>query len=145
MSAYKEAVSTVLRQWYNTFRWVAIVGPPLVAFSDNIGTVQVVAGQSMSPTLNPDPTSIWLDVVLVSRVSNFSRGDIVLLPEPIKEKRTRIVKRVADITRDGCSVYLLGDNSLHSTDSRQFGHVPGCLVEGVVKGIVFPPWRIRSL
>ena len=126
-------------------QWSAIVLPPLVAFNDNVASLQIVAGQSMSPTLNPDPASPFLDVVWVSKVSNFSKGDIVLLTDPIREERTRIIKRVAEISHDGSSVFVLGDNAAHSTDSRQFGRISSVMVEGVVQAVVFPPWRWGSL
>ena len=142
---FTQALKAVASRWLNTLHWAAILTPPLVAFNDNVASIQVVAGHSMSPALNPNPSSILLDVVLVSKVSEFSKGDIVLLSEPVREERTRIVKRVADITHDQSAVYVLGDNSFHSTDSRQFGYVPSCMVDGVVKSIIFPPWRIRNL
>lgn len=143
--SYREALKSVVSRWCNTLRWGAILTPPLVAFNDNIGTIQVVSGHSMSPTLNPTASSVILDVVYVSRLTDFAKGDIILLYDPIREHRMRIIKRVAEITRDETSVYVLGDNSSHSTDSRQFGYVPSCLVEGVVRAIVFPPWRVGKL
>jgi type IV secretory pathway protease TraF len=98
----------------------------------------------MSPTLNKEENSVFLDVVLVSKTSEFSKGDIVLLSDPVRTERTKLVKRVADVSISGNSVFVLGDNANHSTDSRHFGSVPSVMVEGVVKAIVFPPWRWTS-
>jgi type IV secretory pathway protease TraF len=89
----------------------------------------------MAPTLNPNSLSPFLDVV----------DDVVLLADPVRESPTRIIKRVAEISHDGSSVWVLGDNRDHSTDSRAFGSVPSVMVEGVVTAVIFPPWRVRSL
>lgn len=124
--------------WRDTLKWSLVIIPPIVAFNDNIASVQIVSGKSMSPTLNPHSL---LDIVFVSRISEFSPGDIVLMLDPVREDRTRIVKRVVNISKDGSSVIVLGDNPDRSTDSRQFGSVPSHLVQGVVKAVIFPPWR----
>jgi inner membrane protease subunit 2 len=141
--SFRQALGNVCSKWSHVFQWTMLTVPPLVAFHDNIASVQMVAGQSMSPTLNP-PGSRLLDIVFVSKVSNFTVNDVILLRDPVREDRTLIVKRVADVPQDGSSVYVLGDNANHSTDSRHFGSVPSHLVEGVVKAVVFPPWRWTS-
>jgi signal peptidase I len=141
--AFREGLRNVVSKWRNTLRWSIIAFPPLLAFNDNIGSVQTVSGRSMSPTLNP-PDSRWLDVVYVSKISDFTVDDVVLLKDPIRTDGTLIVKRVAGVARDETSVFVLGDNPENSTDSRQFGSVPGHLVEGVVKAVIFPPWRWTS-
>lgn len=141
--SYRQAFRVIGEKWRNIFQWSAVLVPPLIAVNDNLVSLQMVAGRSMSPTFNPED-SHWLDVVLVSKVSDFQAGDVVLLADPVREDRTRIVKRVAAISNDGSSVFVLGDNGPHSTDSRQFGAVPSVLVEGVVQAIVFPPWRFSS-
>lgn len=130
----------MLSKWRNTLQLSAIVFPPLLAFNDNIGSIQIVSGRSMSPTFNP-PESRWLDVVYVSKISDFTTGDVVLLKDPVRSDGKLIVKRVSDISRDETSVFVVGDNAEHSTDSRHFGSVPSHLVEGVVKAVIFPPWR----
>lgn len=141
----REGFRKVLAKWRNMARWSSVSVPPLIAFSDNVASVQVVSGHSMSPTLNGKQGScFFLDVVLVSKTSEFRKGDIVLLMDPLREKVTKLVKRVAEVSRDGSSVYVLGDNVDHSTDSRHFGSVPSVMVEGVVKAILFPPWRWTS-
>ena len=140
----REGFRRVLSKWRNVARWSALGIPPLIAFSDNVASLQIVSGRSMSPTLNKEEQSVFLDVVLVSKTSEFSKGDIVLLSDPVRTERTKLVKRVADVSSSGNSVFVLGDNANHSTDSRHFGSVPAVMVEGVVKAIVFPPWRWTS-
>ena len=138
--AFQEGLSKVASKWLNALKWSVVVLPPLVPFNDNIGSIQIVSGRSMSPTLNP-ASSHLLDVVYVSKTCDFSTNDVVLMKDPVRTDNTLIVKRVAEISRDGTSVFVLGDNGDHSTDSRQFGSVPSHLVEGVVKAVIFPPWR----
>ena len=144
-TAFGEAARAVLSSWRTAITWSSIVVPPMVAFNDNIGSIQVVAGRSMAPTLNPESSSLFLDIVWVSRLSDFGKGDVVLLADPVREKKTRIIKRVSQVTHDGSEVFLLGDNSDHSTDSRHFGYVPSVMVEGVVTHVIFTPWRWQSL
>jgi hypothetical protein len=141
--AFREAGKQILAKWGNSLKWSLIVGPPLIALHDNIFAIKTVCGNSMSPTLNP-PDSHFMDVVIVSKISDFSQNDVVLAKDPLRSDGQLIVKRVASISRDGASVFLVGDNVEHSTDSRHFGSLPAHLVEGVVKAIVFPPWRITG-
>ena len=142
--SFRDAALKVCRRWLVSLKWTATWVPPFVAFADNIASIQIVSGNSMSPTLNPGSNSWLLDVVLVSKISEYIVGDIVLFYDPIRENPTRIVKRISEITPDGSLMYVRGDNPDHSTDSRHFGYVSTALVEGVVKAVIFPPWRISS-
>ena len=144
MSYYKEGFRAVAASWKNAFQWAAIIVPPVVAFSDNIGSIQIVAGRSMQPTLNPSSDSLFLDMVWVSKMKEFKKGDVVVLMDPVRETPTRIIKRVSQISHDGNSIFVLGDNADHSTDSRAFGPVPSVMVKGVVTRVIFPPWRIGA-
>lgn len=145
MSGYREAFRAVLTSWSNALQWTSILLPPLIAFSDNVSSIQIVAGQSMFPTLNPNAHSMFLDMVWVSKTRDFKPGDVVMLKDPIHEHPTRIIKRVSEVSSDGSRVFVLGDNRDHSTDSRHFGPVPSVMVEGVVTRVIFPPWRISKL
>ncbi|KAF4748779.1 hypothetical protein FOZ62_027862 [Perkinsus olseni] len=42
----------------------------------------------------------------------------------------------------GGRVYVLGDNPDRSVDSRYFGPIPQPLIDGLVVGVIWPPWRM---
>ncbi|KAF4655089.1 hypothetical protein FOL47_009573 [Perkinsus chesapeaki] len=42
----------------------------------------------------------------------------------------------------GGRVYVLGDNPKRSVDSRTFGPIPQPLIDGLVVGVIWPPWRL---
>jgi len=96
-----------------------------------------VQGASMSPALLPG------DFIMVDRMAYRGRmprpGEIVLAPDPRQRERL-LVKRVERVDIHG-SVWLLGDNSEESTDSRQFGAVPREDVVGRVRWRYWPPIR----
>jgi nickel-type superoxide dismutase maturation protease len=90
-----------------------------------------VDGFSMAPTLVPG------DLVLITprqaRATLPALGSIVVARHPDRPA-TRIIKRLADVQDGG--LVLLGDNSVASTDSRQFGVVPSRLLIGEVTSVV---------
>lgn len=100
----------------------------------------LVMGESMQPTLGN------LQVVLAKPIGvEPKRGDVVV----VEWSDEKIVKRVAGLGFDdkmpgqperlrvpGSHVYLLGDNSANSVDSRYFGPIPDKDVKMVV---VYPP------
>lgn len=49
------------------------------------------------------------------------RGEVVLFRDP-RDRSRLLLKRVADVTGEGCVVE--GDHTGHSSDSRVFGPVP---------------------
>lgn len=119
--------------------------------------ISVVKGESMSPTLPPG------SVVIYNRLaSKFKRGDIVVLSKP--DTGEQLIKRIyategqtveiykqpdmRRITAGGLTVetefepfelepgyvYVLGDNTLESSDSRDFGPVPtGDIIGKVIR------------
>eukprot|EP00891_Asterochloris_glomerata_P005047 jgi/Astpho2/5047/e_gw1.00071.72.1_t len=116
------------------------------------------AGVSMLPTFNAKG-----DWVLSERLSVFSQtirtGDVVV-SRANHTPRLTVVKRVLGLegdtvqvphsTRDGPArtvkvptghVWLQGDNTLNSTDSRHYGPVPYALLEGRVFLRVWPLWQ----
>jgi nickel-type superoxide dismutase maturation protease len=95
-----------------------------------------VSGDSMAPALQPG------DRLLVWRTRRLKRGDIVAVADPRDPERT-MLKRAAELT-DG-SIYLLGDNEMHSTDSRHFGPVPRSLARGKAIYRYAPPGRTGRL
>jgi len=83
-----------------------------------------VAGQSMEPTFRDGD---WL---LVRRLGRPPRpGEVVVATDP-REPERLLVKRVRSVAADG--VTIEGDHSdpAESTDSRQFGPIPGSAVVG---------------
>ncbi len=72
-----------------------------------------VEGDSMTPSLKAG------DRVLVDKNSAIKVGDIVVANHPFKSS-VKIVKRVSSIESDG-RIFLTGDNSKTSSDSRVLG------------------------
>lgn len=73
--------------------------------------IRRVVGGSMLPQLVPGR------IVFAGRFRRLKPGDVVILRHNGLEK----IKRIGDLTTD--KVFVLGDNSSASTDSRQFGWV----------------------
>eukprot|EP00656_Telonema_subtile_P007701 TRINITY_DN1361_c0_g1_i2.p1 TRINITY_DN1361_c0_g1~~TRINITY_DN1361_c0_g1_i2.p1 ORF type:complete len:150 (+),score=25.45 TRINITY_DN1361_c0_g1_i2:90-539(+) len=115
----------------------------------------VCVGPSMLPTFNNRG-----DVVLFERITprrgNLARGDVVVSRSPTNPVQL-VCKRIVGLGGDsiitnqssvfGCSkcevptghVWLAGDNTANSTDSRMYGPVPAALVQGRVFFKVWPP------
>ncbi|CAA7035043.1 unnamed protein product [Microthlaspi erraticum] len=110
-------------------------------------------GPSMSPTLHPSG-----NILLAERISEkLSRGDIVVFQSPEDPNKTPI-KRVIGIEGDCISfvlapgnkdqsktivvpkghVWVQGDYTHNSRDSRMFGPIPYALVQGKVLWKVWP-------
>ena len=70
------------------------------------------------------------DVVLIDPSSPPEVGSIVLAQHPLRAD-LRILKRLDHLTEDG-RLYVLGDNSAESTDSRAFGTLSPDLMLGRV-------------
>ena len=70
------------------------------------------------------------------------RGEVVLLRDP-RDRSRLLLKRVAEVTRDGCVVE--GDHVGHSRDSREFGPVPVADVVGRAAFRYFPLDRIGRI
>ena len=86
-----------------------------------------VDGDSMYPTLKDG------EYVLMKITDEVEVGDIVILHVDYEYDMMSeyIIKRVAEIAEDG-SVYVLGDNSAVSHDSRQCGYFPKEIIKGKV-------------
>lgn len=82
-----------------------------------------VEGASMEPLLAPG------DRLLLVPPFRLRPGHIVALPDPRHPSRL-LVKRVRSIDRPMRLLWVEGDNSAHSTDSRAFGRVPLRAVRG---------------
>lgn len=79
-----------------------------------------IVGTSMLPTLRPD------QIVVVLRPAKYKSGDVVVVRHHGIEK----IKRIAELQND--TVYLEGDNTAASTDSRHFGYLPSTVIKGKV-------------
>lgn len=77
----------------------------------------------MLPSLRPG------QLVLARPTANFTVGDVVIVQHGGLEKIKRIEKQQGNV------LYLLGDNGVASTDSRDFGWVPA---KAVVAKVVWP-------
>ncbi|KAM3684474.1 hypothetical protein ACB098_11G049000 [Castanea mollissima] len=114
----------------------------------------LVYGPSMLPTLN-----LTGDVVIAEHVSHrigkVGTGDVVLVRSPVDPRRI-LTKRVVGMEGDTVSFYvdpmysqttvvpkghvwIQGDNTYASSDSRHFGPVPYGLIQGKVFFRVWPP------
>lgn len=105
------------------------------------------------------PTVYSGDVVIVQKIFNSPPhfGQVVVVTHPTKPE-VMVCKRILGmpgdiICRDPCApdlehvlippghVWLMGDNSTHSTDSRVYGPVPQALIQGTAVLSVWPSIR----
>jgi hypothetical protein len=84
--------------------------------------VRRVVGSSMQPTYGPGA------IVLGLRWRRPKVGDVVMADLHGRE----IVKRVSDVGPLG--YYLLGDNAVHSSDSRKHGWFTSRDIKGIIIG-----------
>lgn len=119
--------------------WAGVCEVTLILFLQPFRPV-LVMGESMQPTFSN------LQLVLAKPIGvEPKRGDVVV----VEWSDEKIVKRVAGLGFDknmpgqperlsvpSSHVYLLGDNSANSVDSRYFGPIPDKDVKMVV---VYPP------
>ncbi len=91
--------------------------------------VFVVTGGSMYPTYQDGQR------VLVERffwhLTGLRAGDVVVFDDP-RGRASLDIKRVSDTPAERGTYYLLGDNARNSTDSREWGSVPGSYILGRV-------------
>lgn len=127
-------------------------------FHDEVGTLLVVEGGSMRPTLNPDVSAEIgekSDICVLWKWRYLPRrGDVVCLYAP--KKKGSVVKRVIGLPGDEITprdstyneglplfipsgyVWVEGDNANNSIDSNQYGLVPVGYVVGQVTRILLP-------
>lgn len=86
--------------------------------------VRRITGNSMLPGYTPG--SLIFGMALTRRLKV---GQVVIVEHNGMEK----IKRIAEIRKGG--VYVLGDNPVHSTDSRSFGWLP---ISSVVARVIWP-------
>jgi mitochondrial inner membrane protease subunit 1 len=135
--------------WRGFPKWIQLIGAAILA-KDYAAEVAICSGESMQPTLRD-----WGDAVLVEKLTPtfkaIQTGSIVIATSPTEPEKT-ICKRVAALEGEPIpgiagswgqrvpkgTVWLEGDNSARSFDSRQFGPVPIGLIKGRVLFKVWP-------
>jgi signal peptidase I len=127
-----------MSKWLHFATSVALMTPVIVTATDYIGFVARVEGSSMQPTIRSG------DVVVVRRewFGPPARGDVVMLHSPVDPAKN-LIKRVVAIEEDVVSlpngaamqiprgqIWVEGDNSSASLDSRHYGPVSASLIIG---------------
>lgn len=87
--------------------------------------VRRVVGESMQPTYKPGSIVFGLRWLLRPRIGGVVVADL---------HGCEVIKRVSDINADG--LFLLGDNSSRSTDSRTHGRFLPHTIKGVIIGSI---------
>lgn len=114
------------------------------------------SGPSMEPTL--ESNNILLTEHISPRLQKLRRGDIIIAKSP-SNPRQNICKRIKGLPGDKVRgnfpkrsqvvprghVWLEGDNSSNSADSRIYGPVPAGLIRSRVVCRVWPLDKITSL
>jgi inner membrane protease subunit 2 len=127
--------------------------PIIYAIWDTFYSIAAVEGRSMQPTLNPDTNLQWPDIVILQkRYSNLKEGDIIAFWQPCSQEKRLLIKRIKGISGNWnghvipeSHVWVEGDESFHSIDSRKFGPVPSSLIVAKISFIIFPFHRFGLL
>ncbi|CAB3228674.1 unnamed protein product [Arctia plantaginis] len=123
---------------------------------NHVGDFVVCSGPSMEPTL--ESNNILFTEHITPRFQRLRRGDIVIAKSPSNPKQN-ICKRIKALPGDRVRVqfpkrsqivprghvWLEGDNSSNSADSRLYGPVPEGLIKSRVVCRVWPLDKISSL
>ena len=111
-------------------------------------------GASMTPTVHGEGSLLFFEKVS-PRISGYERGDVVV--SKAMNGSHLVCKRIAALPGDIVSpdrlnkrtmqvpaghVWLLGDNTDNSIDSRVYGPVPMALLQGKVRAALFPEWKM---
>ncbi|GAA6036668.1 hypothetical protein JCM8097_001289 [Rhodosporidiobolus ruineniae] len=126
-------------------------------FNEHMAEVRPCTGASMYPTLSHTGTFV-LHSALALKLSPLERGNLVTAVSPL-DPAHQVLKRVIGLPGDTvcvdpsgerrkpsvewCKVppghvWLAGDNTSNSTDSRDYGPVPIALVRGKIVARVWP-------
>ena len=92
-----------------------------------------VDGRSMEPTLSEG------DVIICNKKRQYHVSDIVVA---VVDGR-QVIKRIYGKTEH--KVYLLGDNLIESTDSRQYGPIANELILGKCSYVYRKPLTVKKL
>jgi nickel-type superoxide dismutase maturation protease len=124
----------------------ALVGAAAFAFARYRPARVAIEGISMAPMLLPGD---WMLVVTPER---FERDDVVVVEHP-QRPGYEVVKRLTGVPGDIVGDRVLGDDEYwvegdyaqRSTDSRQFGPVPGRSLKAKAVLIYWPLERRRAV
>jgi nickel-type superoxide dismutase maturation protease len=138
---------TYHRRRFGLFALVAAAGGAFWLLGRRLPARVEIAGGSMAPGLVPG------DWALVTPARRLRRGHVVVFQHPDRAG-VDLVKRIAAIPGDRTGLgrrlgpgelFVLGDRSEGSTDSRTFGPIPERSVSGRVRLLYWPPVRVRLL
>lgn len=136
----------------------------LYCVTEYFADVTLLTGPSMLPTVNLSGDIVIADLLAVKR-RNYSRGDVVIAHSMTNETQT-VCKRIRAIEGDTVypprstltrmhfpekivvprgHVWLEGDNSMNSTDSRYYGPVPEGMLIGVAHLKLWPLYPLFSV
>lgn len=139
--------------------------PVVYTFTNHVYLPFQIRGASMSPTFNPNTTTLARDVVIVQKFNvkkpgTLARGDIVVFHSPLDPERL-VTKRIVGIQGEAITtksppyprphanvprnhLWVEGDNLFHSIDSNTFGPISQALVVGKVISVVWPLSRLGA-
>ncbi|KAG5898624.1 hypothetical protein JTB14_020999 [Gonioctena quinquepunctata] len=144
-------MNQILKNCLESIGFIIKYGCVLHCTTEYIGDFVLCSGPSMEPTINSD------DILITERISplnqSIRKGDIVIAKCPTNPKQ-QICKRVTGLPGDkirkgfasfeivpGGHVWLEGDNSSNSSDSRVYGPVP----QGLIKSRAFcKVWPLKD-
>lgn len=91
-----------------------------------------VPTDSMAPTIQPH--DVLLSDTSERARATLTKGDVLVFAPQNGQKSSLWVKRLADQNPKG--LYVLGDNTLHSYDSRRFGRLDPDQVQAVARWVI---------
>ncbi len=89
----------------------------------------------MAPTLKNG-----YKILLLKHITTINQGDIVVFREAYTNNY--FIKRV--VTLNNANIYVEGDNSVESLDSRHFGSITKNQILGKVLVVLWPPKKLAK-